>query len=148
MAEYRGCELPEELWYDLDYLWARPNPDGTFTLGLTDPAQTMAGRVVAAMFRKPGTHRRAGRNLATLESGKWVGGVPAPFDGTIEGINPAVEKDPGLVNVAPYTEAWLVTLRPDDADAAYRRLTRGPEALAALKAWIDKYDLECMRCAE
>ncbi len=82
MAEYCGCELPEDLWYDLDYLWARPNDDGTFTLGLTDPAQTMAGRVVAATFRKAGTHRAAGKNLATLESGKWVGGVPAPFDGT------------------------------------------------------------------
>ena len=38
MAEYRGCELPEDLWYGLDYLWARPNEDGRFTLGLTDPA--------------------------------------------------------------------------------------------------------------
>ena len=53
MSEYRGCELPEDLWYDLDYLWVRPNDDGTFTIGLTDPAQTMAGRVVAATFRKP-----------------------------------------------------------------------------------------------
>ena len=58
MAEYNGCELPEDLWYDLDYLWARPNEDGTFTVGMTDPAQTMAGRVVAATFRKVGTHRR------------------------------------------------------------------------------------------
>ena len=31
MSEYHGCELPEDLWYDLDYLWARPNDDGTFT---------------------------------------------------------------------------------------------------------------------
>lgn len=148
MAEYCGCELPEDLWYDLDYLWARPNDDGTFTLGLTDPAQTMAGRVVAATFRKAGTHRAAGKNLATLESGKWVGGVPAPFDGTIETINPAVAEDPGLVNVAPYTQAWLVRLRPDDAQAAYRRLKRGPEAIEALKAWVDKYRLQCMRCTE
>lgn len=51
MIEYNGCELPEDLWYDLDYLWARPNDDGTFTVGLTDPAQTMAGRVVAAGAR-------------------------------------------------------------------------------------------------
>ena len=80
MAEYNGCELPEDLWYDLDYLWARPNEDGTFTVGMTDPAQTMAGRVVAATFRKVGTHRTAGRSVATLESGKWVGGVPSPFD--------------------------------------------------------------------
>jgi glycine cleavage system H protein len=148
VAEYCGCELPEDLWYDLDYLWARPNEDGTFTLGLTDPAQTMAGRVVAATFRKPGTHRAAGRNLATLESGKWVGGVPAPFDATIESVNPAVASDPGLVNVAPYTEAWLVRVRPDDPGAPYRRLKRGAEAIEALKAWIDKYKLQCMRCTE
>ena len=111
-----------------------PNPDGTFTLGMTDPAQTMAGRVVAATFRKPGTHRTAGRNLATLESGKWVGGVPAPFDGTIEQTNAAVANDPGLVNVAPYTDAWLVVFRPDDVNAAYARLVRGPDAIPALKA--------------
>lgn len=148
MAEYRGCELPEDVWYDLDYLWARPNPDGTFTLGMTDPAQTMAGRVVAASFRKPGTHRRAGRNLATLESGKWVGGVPAPFDGTIAQINPAVAEDPGLVNVDPYGKAWLVVFRPDDTAAALGQLKRGAEAIEALKAWIDKYNLQCMRCTE
>jgi glycine cleavage system H protein len=148
MAEYNGCELPEDLWYDLDYLWARPNDDGTFTIGLTDPAQTMAGRVVSALFRKPGTHRAAGRHLATLESGKWVGGVPAPFDGTIERINPAIEDNPGLVNVAPYTDAWLLVLRPDEVQSAYARLKRGPEAIAAMRAWIDKYRLQCMRCAD
>ncbi len=148
MTEYNGCELPEDLWYDLDYLWARPNDDGTLTIGLTDPAQTMAGRVVAATFRKPGTHRASGRHLGTLESGKWVGGIPAPFAGTIERVNPAVVADPGLVNVAPYTDAWLMALRPDDIRAAYEHLKRGPDAIAALKAWIDKYNLQCMRCTQ
>lgn len=148
MTEYNGCELPDDLWYDLDYLWARPNEDGSFTVGLTDPAQTMAGRVVAATFRKPGTHRRTGRHLGTLESGKWVGGIPAPFDGTIERINPAVVADPGLVNVSPYTDAWLLVLRPDDPQAVYEQLQRGPEAIAALRAWIDKYELQCMRCTQ
>lgn len=148
MTEYRGCELPEDLYYDLDYLWARPGDDGTFTLGLTDPAQTMAGRVVAVMFRKVGTHRKAGRHVATLESGKWVGGVPLPFDGTIEQINPAVVEDPGIVNVSPYTDAWLLIARPDDPDEAMARLKRGAEAIAALKAWVDRYDIECMRCVD
>lgn len=148
MTQYRGCELPEDLYYDLDYLWARPNDDGTFTLGLTDPAQTMAGRVVAVSFRKIGTHRQAGRNVATLESGKWAGGVPLPFDGTVERTNPVVEENPGLVNVLPYTDAWLVVARPDDPNEAMRRLKGGPEAIAALKAWIDRYNIDCMRCVE
>ncbi len=150
MSEYRGCELPEDLWYDLDYLWIRPDAgaEDTFTVGLTDPAQTMAGRVVSVLLRKPGTHRRVGKHLGVLESGKWVGGVPAPFDTTIVEINPRLESEPGLVNVAPYGDAWLMRLRPDDVAAAYARLKRGDEAIVALKAWIDKYNLQCMRCTD
>lgn len=148
MDEYRGCELPEDLYYDLDYLWARPNEDGSFTLGLTDPAQTMAGRVVAITFRKVGTRRKAGRHVATLESGKWVGGVPLPFDGTVERINPALNDNPGLVNISPYTDAWLLVARPDDPHEAMHHLKKGPEAIAELKAWIDRYDIGCMRCTE
>ena len=59
-----------------------------------------------------------------------------------------VEADPGLVNVAPYGDAWLMDLRPDDLQAAYARLTRGAAAIEALRAWIDKYDLQCMRCTQ
>ncbi|HKK13143.1 MAG TPA: glycine cleavage system protein H [Gammaproteobacteria bacterium] len=148
MAEYRGCELPEELYYDLDYVWVRPNEDGTFTLGITDPAQTMAGRVQYVFFKKVGTHRRAGKSVVRLESGKWAGGVPTPFDGTVERINPKVEENPGFVNVDPYADAWLVVMRPDDPEQAMARLTRGDEATDALKKWIERYDVQCMRCAE
>jgi glycine cleavage system H protein len=148
MQEYHGCELPDDLFYDLDYVWVRPEGGGSFTLGITDPAQTMAGRVQYFRFRKPGSHRVAGKPVARLESGKWAGGIPTPFDGTIERINPAVEADPGLVNVAPYTDAWVVVMRPDDPEAALERLYTGPEAIEGLRQWIDRYDIHCMRCAD
>lgn len=148
MSEYRGCELPEDLLYDLDYVWARPEEDGTFTLGITDPAQTMAGRVQYIFFKKPGAHRPAGKSVARLESGKWAGGIPIPFDGTIERINPAVQDNPGFVNVDPYGDAWLVVVRPDDPQTALQRLHTGPSAVETLHAWIERYDVQCMRCAE
>jgi len=148
MSEYRGCELPEDLLYDLDYVWVRPEGDGTYTLGITDPAQTMAGRVQYIFFKKPGTHRPAGKSVARLESGKWAGGIPAPFAGTIERINPAVEENPGFVNVDPYHDAWLVVMRPDDPDTALERLHTGAEVQDQLQAWIDRYDVQCMRCAD
>lgn len=148
MSEYRGCELPEGLYYDLDYLWARPEPDGSFTLGITDPSQTMAGRVQHVSIRPVGTHRPARKPLARLESGKWTGGIPAPFDATIVAVNERVLADPGLVNVAPYTDAWLVRVVPDDPATAYARLTTGDEAQRRLREWIDRYDVQCMRCAD
>lgn len=147
-AEYRGCELPTDRLYDLDYVWALPRDDGSYVLGVTDPAQTMAGRVQYARFKKVGSHRKAGKPVAQLESGKWAGGIPAPFDGTVVAVNEAVAKSPDFVNVDPYGEAWLVVLRPDDPADARARLTQGPEAIDHLRAWIDRYDVQCMRCAD
>ncbi len=148
MAEYRGCELPEDLFYDLDYVWARPEDNGQVTLGITDGAQTMAGRVQKIRIKKVGFHVAAGRHVATLESGKWAGGVPCPFAGTVEAVNDQVLAVPHLVNVSPYGEAWLVKVRPDEPQGALLGLATGTAAIAALRQWLDRYDVQCMRCAE
>ena len=67
MTEYRGCELPDDLFYDLDYVWARPDDNGLIVLGITDAAQTMAGRVQKIRIKKVGTHLNKGRHVATLD---------------------------------------------------------------------------------
>ena len=148
MSEYRGCELPEDLYYDLDYVWLRPEEDGTFTIGVTDPAQTMSGRLQKARIKKVGTHLDDGRHVATLESGKWAGGVPVPFAGEVIARNDALLEDPHLINVDPYGDAWIARLRPDEPDRALLRLHTGPAALEALQAWIKRYDVQCMRCSD
>lgn len=148
MTEYRGCELPDDLFYDLDYVWARPEGDGCVVLGITDAAQTMAGRVQKIRIKKAGFHLARGRHVATLESGKWAGGVPCPFDGTVETVNAAVLATPHLVNVGPYTDAWLARIRPDDPAHALDTLVTGEPAMVALRQWLDRYDVQCMRCAQ
>lgn len=148
MAEYRGCLLPEDLYYDLDYVWLRQGGDGLVTVGVTDPAQTMGGRIVAINVKKVGKVIAAGRHIATLESGKWIGGIPIPFSGTIEERNEALMEEPELVNVDPYGAAWLARIRPDDPASALQGLTTGEAAIEALRTWIDRYDLECMRCSK
>ena len=148
MIEYRGCELPEDLWYDLDYVWVKPEPDGLYRVGITDPSQTMAGRIQYVSIRKTGTHRIWKKPLARLESGKWAGGIPAPFDGVIVERNERVLEQPDMINVLPYTDAWLVMVRPDVPERALEHLVTGAEAMEKLKAWIDRYDVQCMRCAD
>ena len=60
------------------------------------------------------TQIRAGRHVATLESGKWVGGVPVPFGALVVERNEAVLADPHLVNVDPYGKGWIARLHPDE----------------------------------
>ena len=147
MSEYKGCEFPEDLLYDLDYVWARLEDNGLVTLGVTDAAQTMAGRIQTLRIKKLGTHLIRGRHVATLESGKWAGGVPCPFDGIVDSINQNVLDRPQLINIAPYADGWLARVRPFDVSGALDTLTTGPKAMAALRAWVDRYDVQCMRCS-
>jgi glycine cleavage system H protein len=148
VIEYRGCELPENLYYDLDYIWVRPEADNCYRVGITDPSQTMAGRVQHVWIKEVGTRRARKKPVARLESGKWAGGIPAPFDGVIVESNPRVLDTPGLINIAPYTDAWLVVMRPDDVAHALDHLVTGSEAVEKLRQWVDRYDVQCMRCAE
>lgn len=70
VVEYRGCELPQDLYYDLDYIWVRPEPGDHYRIGITDPSQTMAGRVQHVAIRAVGTRQPRKKPVATLESGK------------------------------------------------------------------------------
>jgi len=148
MSEHRGCELPEDLYYDLDYVWVRPEEDSTYTIGLTDPSQTMSGKVQYVWIKNIGTHREWKKPLARLESGKWAGGIPAPFPGVIVARNEAVLANPNLINIDPYHDAWLVRMKPDDPSTALTHLATGNAAQEALKVWIDRYDVQCMRCQD
>ncbi|XTI73256.1 glycine cleavage system protein H [Acidithiobacillus sp. AC3] len=148
MSEFRGCELPEELFYDLDYVWVRPEGEGIFTVGVTDPAQTMSGRLQKARIKKVGTQIAAGRHVATLESGKWAGGVPVPFAGEVFERNEILIDDPHLINIDPYGDAWIAKIRADDPEHALDTLHTGLDAIEALQAWIQRYDVQCMRCSD
>ena len=107
-----------------------------------------AQELLFTLLRKIGTHREWKRSVAVVESGKWVGGIPAPFDGTIVERNEKLLERPDLINIAPYTDAWLVVMQPDDPATALAHLVTGEEAQRKLREWIDYYNVQCMRCAQ
>jgi len=115
MAELKNCLLPDELSFHVEYnVWLRANEDGTFDLGMTDIAQTLAGSIIHCRPKKAGKKVKAGKSLATVESGKWVGPVKSPFAGEVAARNDDVEADATLLNRSPYREGWIVKIKPDE----------------------------------
>ena len=145
--EYRGCVIPKDLYYDVEnQVWLRVNGDGTVTLGLTDVGQTRAGRLLHVRIKSVGTKVKKGRPVATLESGKWAGPVPALVEGEVVEVNGRVLRDPSFINVDPYGEAWIVRLKPSDLRRDLEGLFKGEEALMRIREHIDQWDIVCMRC--
>lgn len=144
--ECNGCEFRPELYYDeLFQIWVRVEDDGTLAVGMTDISQTIAGRILHVRVRRPGTLRPSGKPVATIESGKWAGPVPNPFDCTIEQGNAEVLDDPGLLNAAPY-EAWIARVRPAlPVDAALAGLLTGEAARTGYCERARREDIHCER---
>ena len=148
MAFVRACEIPDHLWFHVEQdVWLKPEPDGTVLVGMTDPAQTLAGRILFVRPKKPGTRVAKGRSLASLESGKWAGPLASPLAGTIVAINPRLGDEPFLLNIDPYGEAWVVEMQPDPAQS-WEHLVTGERAVQAYQEKIRSEKIQCMRCSE
>lgn len=132
MPVVRGCNLPDDLLYDVDNnLWYRPEADGTYTVGMTMIATGMAGQLVAFTAKKAGKEIGAGKSCATIESGKWVGPAKLGFDAEITAVNDTLTATPSLANSDPYGAGWMVKVKPTGAVGA---LTKGSDVAAPYEA--------------
>jgi glycine cleavage system H protein len=126
MPSVRGCNLPDELLYDVENnIWYRENADGTVTLGMTAVAAAMAGQLVAFTAKKAGRKVESGKSCATVESGKWVGPAKIAFNAEVVEVNDALVGNPKVANADPYGEGWMVKVQPADWAAAKAALTPG-----------------------
>lgn len=134
MPTVRGCNLPDELLYDVENnIWYRENADGTVTLGMTAVASAMAGQLVAFTAKKVGRKVEAGKSCATIESGKWVGPAKVAFNAEVVEVNDALTADPKIANGDPYGKGWMLKVKPED-------WATGKVALIAGTAVADPYE--------
>ena len=135
MANVRGCNLPDDLYYQIDdNVWARIEADGVITLGMTSYACALAGQLVAATPKKIGKQVDQGKTICTVESGKWVGPVKAPVSGELIAINETVTDKPALVNEDPYGAGWMAKIKPIQWETEKQNLIHGAAIAAAFEA--------------
>jgi glycine cleavage system H protein len=144
MTDVRGCNIPEELYYWVEkHVWVRDDGDEVLTIGVTDPAQHLAARVVAITTKKVGRTVERGQSVATIESGKWVGPVPTPVNGEIIAVNEALAGNPTLVNSDPYGEGWVVRIKATVWSVQRSELHTGSHAVDSYRAFLEAEGIAC-----
>ena len=135
MATVRGCNLPDDLLYDVEnHIWFREEGNGNVKLGMTTVATAMAGQLVAFTPKKVGRAVQAGKSCATVESGKWVGPAKSAAGGEIVAVNDDVVNKPSLANEDPYGTGWLVIVKPEDWATVKATLTPGAAVAGTYEA--------------
>jgi glycine cleavage system H protein len=109
-------EIPAELRYSKDHLWARSGSDaGLVRVGVTSFAQQSLGDVVDVTLPEPGDTVTAGEACGDIESVKSLSDLIAPVTGTVCARNDDLAGAPELVNSDPYGQGWMFEVETDPA---------------------------------
>lgn len=147
MANIRGCNLPEDIYYLIEkHVWAKPMDGGVVRVGITAVAGKLSGGKLAALTVKAkniGQEVPQGKSLATIESSKFVGPVPTPITGILLRGNEKLATDPNLAISDPYGEGWVAEMQPSNWDTEKASLVTGTDGVAAYQAKLDAENISC-----
>ena len=136
MADIKGYNMPEELYYHEEHSWAKV--EGTkVTVGMTDMFQKEAGDIVFVDLPEEEDEVSQGETCGKIQSRKWIGKLVAPVSGEITEINEEMEEDTGLINTDPYGDGWILVIEAEDKDelqSELKNLIHGD----AVKDFVDR----------
>lgn len=132
---------PSDLWVLVpDQVWARIDPDGHCTVGITALGMHLAGDVYMCRPKAVGSDVQQGRGVAVVELAKSIVSVKSPISGRVMDVNPRLAAHPELLQQAPYGDGWLARVRPSDLTADRAALLQGEPLATAMAnhAWLHR----------
>lgn len=106
-------DFPAGLKYTKDHEWIKVEGDTAY-IGITEFAQRELGDIVYIDISSLGKEVAKDEVFGTVEAVKTVSDLFMPVTGTIIELNPALDKQPELVNSDPYGEGWMVKVTLTD----------------------------------
>ena len=113
MKEISELNFPDDIRYAKSHEWARAE-GATVKVGITDYAQDQLGDIVFVEMPEAGETFEKGAEFGTVESVKAVSELYMPIGGEIVAVNDSLEDAPELVNNTPYSDGWMIEVKPND----------------------------------
>jgi len=114
MKDIKDVILPDDIRYAESHEWAKPEGDNV-KVGISDYAQDQLGDIVFVEMPDVGETFDKGAEFGTVESVKAVSELYLPVGGEIVAVNGALEDSPELINNTPYSDGWMIEVKPDDS---------------------------------
>jgi glycine cleavage system H protein len=141
MAEIKGYNMPDELYYHEEHSWARVDGNRV-TVGMTDFFQQEAGDIVFVDLPEEEDEVSQGEVCGKIQSRKWIGKLVAPVSGEIAEVNEDLEEDTSLINSDPYGKGWILVIEAKDLDSELKNLMQGDAVAEFLEREIKRAEEE------
>jgi glycine cleavage system H protein len=137
------CEFPDDLLYDVgNDIWLKTLPDWSAQVGITTVLSFLSGWFQRINLKQDLVQVTRGQLVATIESARHFSAVRTPVSGKIRRFNPAIQKNPRLINSAPYGDGWVVEIETKDVSNNIG-LEKASEAYEKLRNRIKELKVQC-----
>ena len=113
MKELNDLNFPDDIRYAQTHEWAKIDGD-RIKVGITDYAQDQLGDIVFVELPDVGETLEKGAEFGTVESVKAGSELYMPIGGEIVAANTSLEDTPEFVNNSPYSDGWMIEIKPAD----------------------------------
>jgi len=113
MKDISDVNLPDDIHYAESHEWAKAEGENV-KVGITDFAQDQLGDIVFVEMPEVGETFDKGAEFGTVESVKAVSELYMPLGGEIVAVNSALEDSPEFINNTPYSDGWMIAVKPND----------------------------------
>jgi glycine cleavage system H protein len=141
MADIKGYNMPDDLYYHKDHGWAKV--DGTkVKVGMDDFFQKEAGDIVFVDLPEEEDEVSQGETCGKIQSRKWIGKLVAPVSGEISEVNEELEDDTSLINSDPYGKGWILVIEASNLEEELGQLMKGPAVTPFIEQEIKRAEEE------
>jgi len=141
MADIKGYNMPDDLYYHRDHSWAKVDGNKV-TVGMNDFFQKEAGDIVFVDLPEEEDEVSQGETCGKIQSRKWIGKLVAPVSGEIAEINEALEDDTSLINTDPYDKGWILVIKASNLEEELGNLMKGPAVAPFIEEEIKRAEEE------
>lgn len=107
--------FPENLKYSKEHTWIKIQ-DEIGIVGISDFAQSQLGEIVYVDLPNIGDEFEQDEVFGSIEALKTVSDLFMPISGEIIETNEDINDNPEEVNQKPYSNGWLIKIKPNNLD--------------------------------
>jgi glycine cleavage system H protein len=108
-------ETPAQLLYTPKHTWAQIIPGGNIRVGISDYAQRYLKGLAHIHTEPVGKEINKMEPFGVAETWMFMLDLYAPISGKIAKVNENLKNDPHIINKDPYTEGWIVEIKPNNS---------------------------------
>ena len=138
VLDVKGFKIPQGYYFHQGHTWMKIEESASVRVGIDDFALRLLGPLDRVEAPLVGRQTKQGRGDISIARGQNLAKILSPISGVVTSINSRLREKGGLTNRHPYSEGWVMMVKPDSLRTDMKNLMIHNETTDFMEAQVDR----------